>query len=397
MARLCVRYRRSTWPAATFPSGAMTVCARLMLRHPSRVPDPAHADERPAAGLSRQRGHHAKAARRDRRHRALLRNAKRQHPPRRLPLARRHGRVRSRPREGAAFLNAREAARNHLHPRHHRGHQPRRRQLGPRKFLKPGDEIVISAMEHHSNIVPWQMVCRATGAKLRVIPINDAGELMIGRVRQACSSRGRRSSPSTTSPIRWAPSTRSSEIIAMAHAAGAMVLDRRRPVGRPRPHRRSGSRLPTSTPSPATSFSAPPASACSTAKRQLLDAMPPYQGGGDMIASVTFDKTDLRRPAQQVRGRHAQHRRRRRPGRRHRLPAPPRPRQPSPLTKHGLLRYATARLPQVPGLRIVGTAAQQERRDLLRDRKPPSPPSTSACSSTRRHRRPHRPPLLPCR
>ncbi len=77
-----------------------------------------------------------------------------------------------------------------------------------RRNVKEGDEIIISAMEHHSNIVPWQMLCLETGAKLRVIPMNERGELL-WRSTRSCSIRAPGWSPSPTSPTRSAPSTRS--------------------------------------------------------------------------------------------------------------------------------------------------------------------------------------------
>jgi selenocysteine lyase/cysteine desulfurase len=71
----------------------------------------------------------------------------------------------------------------HLHTRHHRIDQPRRDDLRPHDD-QGGDEIVVSAMEHHSDIVPWQMLAESKGARLRVIPMNDAGELLLRRVRR---------------------------------------------------------------------------------------------------------------------------------------------------------------------------------------------------------------------
>ena len=75
-----------------------------------------------------------------------------------------------------------------------------------RSRLKAGDEIIVSAMEHHSNIVPWQIVCEQTGAKLRVIPMNDAANCCSTNTR-SCSTSERKSSRSSISPIRWARST----------------------------------------------------------------------------------------------------------------------------------------------------------------------------------------------
>ena len=144
-------------------------------------------------------------------------------------------------------------------------------------------------MEHHSNIVPWQMLCEEKGAVLRVIPINDAGRGGVRRVRKAAEPRTRLVAVShvsnalgTINPVR--------EIINMAHRWGVPVLiDGAQAV----PHMKVDVRDldAISTFSPATRCSVPPASACCTAREQLLEAMPPYQGGGDMIRSVTFEKT----------------------------------------------------------------------------------------------------------
>ncbi len=79
-----------------------------------------------------------------------------------------------------------------------------------RSLLKPGDEILLSWLEHHSNIVPWQLVAEQTGATIKVVSINDAGELDLDRIRARCCRRARRSSRSATSRTRSARSTRSS-------------------------------------------------------------------------------------------------------------------------------------------------------------------------------------------
>src|SRR6185295_18021570 len=92
-----------------------------------------------------------------------------------------------------------------------------------RSTLKSGDEVVISAMEHHSNIVPWQLICEQTGAKLRVIPMNDAGELLLDEYRKLLNPRTKivsivqvSNSLGTINPV--------AEIIRDAHAHGAIVL-----------------------------------------------------------------------------------------------------------------------------------------------------------------------------
>jgi cysteine desulfurase / selenocysteine lyase len=155
--------------------------------------------------------------------------------------------------------------------------------------LRSGDEIILSTLEHHSNIVPWQMVAQATGAKIRVIPINDAGELLLDEYRRLLSLRTRMvavnhvsNALGTINPV--------GEIIAAAHAVGALVLiDGAQWVAHGKTDVRaldadfyafSGHKL-----------YGPTGIGVLYGKRQLLDAMSPYQGGGDMIEQVSFDKT----------------------------------------------------------------------------------------------------------
>lgn len=158
-----------------------------------------------------------------------------------------------------------------------------------RKNFKEGDEIIISAMEHHSNIVPWQMVCEQTGAKLRVIPINDRGELimeefdkLLGPKTKFVSVTHMSNALGTINPVR--------EIIKKAHAWNAPVLvDGAQAISHLDVDVReldadfyvfSGHKL-----------YGPTGVGVLYGKEHLLDAMPPYQGGGDMIRSVTFEKT----------------------------------------------------------------------------------------------------------
>jgi cysteine desulfurase/selenocysteine lyase len=87
-----------------------------------------------------------------------------------------------------AFVNAAFRARNHLHQKRHREHQPGRARLG--RCQRPqGDEILVSGMEHHSNIVPWQLLCERTGAVLKVIPIDDRGDLVMEEFERLLTSR----------------------------------------------------------------------------------------------------------------------------------------------------------------------------------------------------------------
>ncbi len=157
------------------------------------------------------------------------------------------------------------------------------------RFIKEGDEIVITHMEHHSNIVPWQMFCERTGAVLKVIPINDAGELVMEEARRLIGPKTRMvalvhvsNALGTINPVE--------EIIELAHAQDAAVmLDGAQAV----PH------LSVDVQALGCDFYAfsghklfgPTGIGVLYGRESLLNAMPPYQGGGEMISSVTFDKT----------------------------------------------------------------------------------------------------------
>ena len=158
-----------------------------------------------------------------------------------------------------------------------------------RTFIKEGDEIVISAMEHHSNIVPWQILCEQVGAKLRVIPINDDGELLIEEYEKLLNKRTKFVSVAhlsnalgTINPVK--------QIIEMAHRCGVLVLvDGAQAV----PHLKVDVQ---DLDCDFYAFSAhklfgPTGVGVLYGKANLLEAMPPYHGGGDMISSVTFEKT----------------------------------------------------------------------------------------------------------
>ena len=158
-----------------------------------------------------------------------------------------------------------------------------------RANLQPGDEIILSVLEHHSNIVPWQMVAQATGARIRVIPINDAGELLLDDYRRLLSSRTRlvavnhvSNALGSINPVR--------EVIAEAHAAGALALiDGAQWIAH-------GATDVQSLDADFYAFSGhklygPTGIGVLYGKRRLLDAMPPYQGGGDMIERVSFAET----------------------------------------------------------------------------------------------------------
>jgi len=158
-----------------------------------------------------------------------------------------------------------------------------------RNYLKPGDEIVVTAMEHHANIVPWQLVCEQTGAVLKVIPMDANGELILEEARKLIGLRTRMVSIiqvsnalGTINPVR--------EILAMAREFGAMTLiDGAQAV----PHFKVDVQ---EFDCDFYVFSAhkilgPTGVGILYGKQQLLDQLPPWKGGGDMIRTVTFEKT----------------------------------------------------------------------------------------------------------
>ena len=158
-----------------------------------------------------------------------------------------------------------------------------------RRFFKEGDEVVISAMEHHSNIVPWQMLCEQVGARLRVIPMNHDGELLLDEYERLLGARTKLVSVAhvsnalgTINPI--------GRIIELAHRRNIPVLV---DGAQAAPHMKvdvqeldcdfyafSGHKL-----------FGPTGIGVLYGKARHLEAMPPYQGGGDMISLVTFEKT----------------------------------------------------------------------------------------------------------
>jgi cysteine desulfurase/selenocysteine lyase len=156
--------------------------------------------------------------------------------------------------------------------------------------VRAGDEVLITEMEHHSDIVPWQMLCERTGATLKVLPINDDGELCMERLDTLLSERTKlvgvvhlSNALGTINPIK--------EIIDRAHAAGAKVLvDGAQALA----HLQVDVQAldvdfyVTS----AHKMYGPTGVGMLYAKEALLEAMPPYQGGGDMIAMVTFERTE---------------------------------------------------------------------------------------------------------
>lgn len=222
-----------------------------------------------------------------------------------------------------------------------------------RMRVGPGDEILLSALEHHANIVPWQLLAQEKGAKIRVIPMSDEGELLLESLDGLISDRTKvlglthvSNALGTINPVK--------EIVAQAHARGVpVVVDGAQAV----PHLQvdvrdldcdfyafSGHKL-----------SGPTGIGALYGKKEHLEAMPPWQGGGNMILSVTWEKTTF-------------------------MPPPGRFEAGTPpiaaaiglgaaidylqglgfdrIAAHeqALLDYATAALERIPGLRILGTA-----------------------------------------
>ncbi len=220
-------------------------------------------------------------------------------------------------------------------------------------FIEQGDEILVSGLEHHSNIVPWQLVCENKQATLKVIPVSDIGELDMSAYQQLLSSKTKlvavnhaSNSLGTINPI--------AEIISQAHAVGAVVLI---------DGAQSGPHLPIDVQELDCDFYClsshkmygPTGTGILYGKRELLEKMPPYQGGGEMIKDVSFSKTTfndlpykfeagtpniadvvafktamdfiIETGREQI----AEH-------------------------EHSLLLYATKKLSALPGLKIIGTA-----------------------------------------
>ncbi len=145
--------------AATCRTVAAGASAVRRARGAPRLPDPAGAGQRQAAGLVRQRRDHAEAAGGDRSPRVLLRARELQHPPRRARArGARDRRLRGRARDGAPLHRRRLGRRDRLRARRDRGDQPGREELGRASTSGAGDEIVVSHLEHHANIVPWQQL-----------------------------------------------------------------------------------------------------------------------------------------------------------------------------------------------------------------------------------------------
>jgi cysteine desulfurase/selenocysteine lyase len=225
-----------------------------------------------------------------------------------------------------------------------------------RANLRPGDEIILSAMEHHSNIVPWQMACEQTGAVLRVVPIDEAGEFLLDEYEKLLSERTKivsvvhlSNSLGTVNPVR--------RIVELAHARGVPVL---------LDGAQSAGHLPVDVQELDCDFFVfsghkvygPTGIGVLYGKARVLEAMPPWHGGGEMIQSVTFAKTTYAGLPNKFEA-----------GTPHIVGAIGmgvaldyvRSVGLANIAAHDdrLMRYATEQMRQVPGLRIIGTAAHK--------------------------------------
>jgi cysteine desulfurase / selenocysteine lyase len=223
-------------------------------------------------------------------------------------------------------------------------------------FIQPGDEILITEMEHHSNIVPWQMLCEERGAHLKAVPIDDRGELIWPAFEELLTERTKlvsvahiANATGTINPIEL--------IIQRAHAHGAKVLI---------DGAQSAAHMPVDVQRLNADFYVfsghkaygPTGIGILYGKRALLEKMPPYQGGGDMIDDVTVHSSSFQHPPMKFEA------------------GTPMiaeviglgvaidfieslGREKIAAWEHDLLAYATKRLSEIKGLRIIGTASKK--------------------------------------
>jgi cysteine desulfurase/selenocysteine lyase len=225
-----------------------------------------------------------------------------------------------------------------------------------RRHVGHGDEVIVTAMEHHSNIVPWQMLCEEQEARLRAVPVSEAGELDLEAYEELLGERTRivavvhvSNALGTVNPIE--------EIVRLAHARGIPVLvDGAQAVAHMAIDvQRMGCDFYAFS---GHKMFGPTGIGVLYGQAALLDAMPPYQGGGDMVSSVSFDRTLYAAPPHRFEA-----------GTPHVAGAVGLAEAADYLTRLGfaaitshedtLLAYATRALAEVPGLRIVGTAARK--------------------------------------
>lgn len=223
-------------------------------------------------------------------------------------------------------------------------------------FVQAGDQIIISGLEHHSNIVPWQLLCERTGARLAVIPVTDSGELELEAYRQLLQNKTAlvavnhaSNSLGTINPIK--------EIIDLAHQAGACVLI---------DGAQAAAHLPIDVQALDCDFYCisshkmygPTGTGILYGKKEWLEKMPPFLGGGEMIREVTFNQTTYNdlpykfeagtpNIADVIALREAI------------LFIQEHDKAAMATYEHDLLQYATAKVATLPGVRLVGTAPEK--------------------------------------
>jgi cysteine desulfurase/selenocysteine lyase len=229
-------------------------------------------------------------------------------------------------------------------------------QAFARPRVRPGDEILVTWLEHHSNIVPWQLVCEHTGAVLKAVPIDDRGDVIVDEVERLLSPRTKlfavahvSNALGTVVPVR--------ELVALAHERGVPVLvDGAQAV----------QHLAVDVQALGCDFYAfsghkiygPTGIGALFARRELLEEMPPWQGGGEMIATVSFEKSSWAKVPHKFEA-----------GTPHIAGAiglgaaldwvTARGLERIAHHEAGLLAYATRAVSEIPGVRIVGTAREK--------------------------------------
>jgi len=229
-------------------------------------------------------------------------------------------------------------------------------QTWGRQYIAEGDEIIITWLEHHANIVPWQQLSEVTGAKLRVVPVDESGQVLLGEFQKLLNSRTKLVSFTHVSNALGTV-TPAQEIIAMAHRVGARVLlDAAQSVSHLHVDVQaldcdwcvfSGHKI-----------FGPTGIGAVYGKAEVLESMPPWQGGGNMIEDVTFEKTVYQHPPTRFEA-----------GTGNIADAVGLGAALEYLTKiglhnvaryeHELLVYAMEALKRIPGLRLIGTAAEK--------------------------------------
>ena len=303
-----------------------------------------------------------KPARRDRRRARRLRAVQRQHPPRRaLALGERDRRLRGRAREGPRASSTPPSAKEIVFVR---GTTEAinlvAQTLRPAAASAAGDEVLITAMEHHSNIVPWQMLCEEKGATAaswrRSTTTASSTSTALERLLDAAHADRRR-----RPRLERARHDQSRRAIVAARARAAAS---RCSSTAPRPCRTCRSTC-SALDCDFYAFSGhkmygPTGIGVLYGRAELLEAMPPYQGGGDMIRVGHLREDHLQRAALQVRGRHAEHRRRRSASApRSTTSTAHRPRRDRGATSTTCSPTPRERSATIPGVRIIGTAREK--------------------------------------